>query len=252
MAEAFKNLLNEDSIRKLALAVQSVYGLFQVDEFMESTMDETWDGLELKARGRKITMNLGKYLPADYSEALGVLDQVASCYSGFGFICFPDFVEAFGQGEEDWDLSIAALARYTRHSSSELAVRPFIIKHEERMMAQMAKWSKNESEHIRRLSSEGCRPALPFRPPCYYSSFLPPSLTTAAVITATPWRKRHFLSLMPKRYAYICAKKTLIVHPDILLISFRLCLKLCIFHHFIISLSSKISNYTLSSSMSVG
>jgi len=30
------------------------------------------------------------------------------------------------------------------------------------MMAQMLKWSKHENEHIRRLASEGCRPALPW------------------------------------------------------------------------------------------
>jgi 3-methyladenine DNA glycosylase AlkC len=30
------------------------------------------------------------------------------------------------------------------------------------MMAQMYAWSKHESEHVRRLSSEGCRPALPW------------------------------------------------------------------------------------------
>jgi 3-methyladenine DNA glycosylase AlkC len=43
-----------------------------------------------------------------------------------------------------------------------MAVRPFIIKYEERMMAQMLKWSQHENEHIRRLASEGCRPALPW------------------------------------------------------------------------------------------
>jgi len=30
------------------------------------------------------------------------------------------------------------------------------------MMAQMLAWSKHENEHVRRLSSEGCRPALPW------------------------------------------------------------------------------------------
>ena len=30
------------------------------------------------------------------------------------------------------------------------------------MMAQMHAWSKHENEHVRRLSSEGCRPALPW------------------------------------------------------------------------------------------
>jgi len=155
-------MFNRESLHEFALAIQSVYDPFQVNEFIKSTMDETWDDLELKARGRRISIHIGKYLPADYGAAIGIIDQVAIRYDGFCKYCFPDFVEVFGQDEANWDLSIAALERYTRYASSELAVRPFIIQHEERMMAQMYVWSKSESEHIRRLASEGCRPALPW------------------------------------------------------------------------------------------
>jgi 3-methyladenine DNA glycosylase AlkC len=160
MAELLKNMFNHESLREIALAIQSVYNSFQVDEYLKSTMDETWDSLELMARGRKITVNLRKYLPADYSEALAVLEKAVRGFPVAFF--FPDFVEVFGQDDENWDLSINALERYTEFWSSEMAVRPFIINHEERMMAQMLAWSKHENEHIRRLSSEGCRPALPW------------------------------------------------------------------------------------------
>jgi len=68
----------------------------------------------------------------------------------------------YGQDEKDWDLSMSAMELYTQYASSEFAVRPFIIKHEHRMMEQMYAWSKHENEHVRRLSSEGCRPALPW------------------------------------------------------------------------------------------
>jgi 3-methyladenine DNA glycosylase AlkC len=162
MAELLKNLLSRESLREFALAIQSVYSAFQVDEFIESTIDETWNDLELKARGRRISMNLGKYLPADYEAAIGVIDKVITSYEGFCKYCFPDYIEVFGQDEINWDVSVDALERYTQHFSSELAVRPFIIKNEERMMARMYVWSKHENEHIRRLASEGCRPALPW------------------------------------------------------------------------------------------
>ena len=166
MAELLKNMYNRESLHKLALELQSVYSPFQVDDFLQSVMDETWDSLELKARGRQISLNLGKYLPTDYSEAIGVIDQVIRNYGTwledlFGII-FQDFVEVFGQDEADWDISIKAIERYTVHASGEFAVRPFIIKQEERMMAQMRAWSKHENEHVRRLASEGCRPALPW------------------------------------------------------------------------------------------
>jgi 3-methyladenine DNA glycosylase AlkC len=163
--EPLKNLLNRDSLRESALIIQSVYPSFPVEEFINSTMDETWDGLELKARGRQVTLNLAKFLPADYKEALAVIDKAVANYTSgafmFGF-SFPDFVEVYGQDESNWDLSISALERYTVYWSSEMAVRPFIIRYEERMMAQMIAWSKHENEHVRRLASEGCRPALPW------------------------------------------------------------------------------------------
>ena len=162
MPDLLKDKLNYESIREFALSIRSVYSPFPVDDFLKSVIDETWNGLELKARGRRISSVLGKYLPSDYREAICIIDKVAASYDGFCKYCFPDFVEVYGQDEINWDLSVEALKRYTRYASSELAVRPFIIKHEKRMMAQMYAWSKHKSEHIRRLASEGCRPQLPW------------------------------------------------------------------------------------------
>lgn len=167
MSELLKDkYFNYASIHGLACNIRAVYPLFEMDDFINSIMDDTWDGLELKARMRKITISLGRYLPADYEEALRIMDQVIACYpegySDFAFLCFPDFVEVYGQDEADWDVSMAALERYTPYSSAEFAVRPFIIKQEARMMKQMAIWARHDNEHVRRLASEGCRPALPW------------------------------------------------------------------------------------------
>lgn len=160
MPELLKNMYNRESLYEVAVAIQSVYNSFKVDEFIKSTMDETWNNLELKARCRKISMSLGMYLPEDYKEALSILEKSVT---GFYFaFFFPDFVEVYGQDDINWDLSISALERNTEYWSSEFAVRAFIIKDEERMMAQMRKWSKHKSEHVRRLASEGCRPQLPW------------------------------------------------------------------------------------------
>jgi len=49
----------------------------------------------------------------------------------------------------------------TPSSTSEFAIRPFIRRYGLGAMAYMYEWSKDENEHIRRLSSEGCRPLLP-------------------------------------------------------------------------------------------
>ena len=65
-------------------------------------------------------------------------------------------------GLEDYENSIKALEEFTIDSSSEFAIRQFILKYEDKTMQQMKIWAKSENEHIRRLSSEGCRPRLPW------------------------------------------------------------------------------------------
>lgn len=163
MADLLKDMYNYESLHGLARNMKSVYGSFQEGEFIKSTLGGMWNELGLKARARKITMGLGKYLPADYKEALAILDKVAAgCQPGFFWIFLPDFVEVYGQDERNWDLSVDALERYTVYSSSEFAVRPFIMGAEQRMMARMYAWSQHENEHVRRLASEGCRPQLPW------------------------------------------------------------------------------------------
>lgn len=166
MPELLKNMYNYQSLHDLALRIRAVYHSFRVDDFVSDIMDETWDGLALKARMRQIAINLGRYLPDDYEQALGIIDKIIEGYpagfNDYGLMYFPDFVEVYGQDECNWDLSMAALERYTPSSSSEFAVRPFIINHEERMMRQMAAWAVHDNEHVRRLASEGCRPSLPW------------------------------------------------------------------------------------------
>ena len=162
MAEAWKNMLNHDTVSAFAQAIKSVYSSFPADDFVKSTVDETWDDLELMARGRKVTLGMREFLPQDYGEAIAIMDKAIEVSDAFFKMCFPTYVEMYGQDEADWDLSMHAMELYTQYASSEFAVRPFIIKHEKRMMEQMYAWSKHENEHVRRLSSEGCRPALPW------------------------------------------------------------------------------------------
>ncbi|GAA3334155.1 hypothetical protein GCM10020331_101010 [Ectobacillus funiculus] len=47
--------------------------------------------LELKARIRRISVSLGKYLPQKYEEALNVLFKIDEECTGFPYLFFPDF-----------------------------------------------------------------------------------------------------------------------------------------------------------------
>lgn len=165
MAILFKDRFNYESLYKLALEIQEVYDSFLIEEFLASIMDKTWDNLEFKQRVTKISENLGKYLPQDYKMAIRIIDQVIInyevCLDGFPSF-FPTFVELYGQDKKNWDISMAALERYTKYATAEFAVRTFIGNDDKRMMAQMNIWARSSDEHVRRLASEGCRPRLPW------------------------------------------------------------------------------------------
>ena len=54
------------------------------------------------------------------------------------------------------------LWNFTIDSSSEFAIRQFIIKYEDKTINQMKFGQKSKNEHIRRLAIEGSRPRLPW------------------------------------------------------------------------------------------
>lgn len=162
MAEPLKDMYSEAFLREFGDKVYAVYHAFEREEFFAAVMDDTWEELALKARMRRISEALGRYLPERYEEALDVLFALSEVCTGFPYLFFPDFVEIHGQADEHWDLSMKALERFTQGSSAEFAIRHFLLRDPERAMRQMMIWSKHPSEHVRRLASEGCRPRLPW------------------------------------------------------------------------------------------
>lgn len=162
MAKALKDIYNKDFITKIAVSIKEVYPNFNHIVFNELVFNDHWDEKTLKERMRHITLCLGETLPKNYEEALGILTQILNSFpkNDLGCIFFPDFVEVYGL--EDWNTSIRALELFTQHSTSEFAVRPFIVQDKEKMMIQMLEWSNHQNEHVRRLASEGCRPRLPW------------------------------------------------------------------------------------------
>ncbi|MGD9369598.1 MAG: DNA alkylation repair protein [Desulfobacteraceae bacterium] len=162
MAEPIKNMFNPQYVSDLAEAVQTQYSPFDKGSFIARVLDDDWTARELKERMRHISITLYDFLPDDYPTALGILRQTAPHLKQYGFACmvFSDYVEVYGL--DDYDASIPALEQFTQQISAEFAVRPFIIKYQARMLAQMLAWAKSDNEHLRRLSSEGCRPRLPW------------------------------------------------------------------------------------------
>ena len=165
--EPFKNTFNRPLLQQVASAFSSVHPDFQDERFFSLVFDSEWEQLELKQRIRHISRCLGAILPSNYRQALKVVQEVTKQLlkeSGeqmsFQYLFLPDFVETWGV--EDPEASLPALETITRWSSAEFAIRPFLLRYPKLVYTQMLDWSKHPSPMVRRLSSEGFRPRLPW------------------------------------------------------------------------------------------
>ncbi len=161
MADQLKDrFFTDDFIQTLAEAIEAVEPSFDAAAFHRLIHKDDFAAMALKQKMRHVTICLHATLPSDYPQALAILRRVGPAFSGFNAMVFPDYVEWYGLGH--WDLSMDALAEFTLLCSSEFAVRPFIDADAERALPALYAWSQSENEHLRRLSSEGSRPRLPW------------------------------------------------------------------------------------------
>jgi 3-methyladenine DNA glycosylase AlkC len=163
VAEPLKNLYNKEYISLLSSTLKNVYPQFDSEAFKSEVFDNTWNQKELKERMRRISTLLGRNLPKNYKEAITILRKTQQSMNhsyALENIIFQDFVEIHGLN--DFKTSMGALESFTINSTSEFAIRKFILKYPQETMQQMNLWAASDNEHLRRLASEGCRPSLPW------------------------------------------------------------------------------------------
>jgi len=161
MAERLKDMFfTKASVHALADAIKRCYGRFNKGRFAQLVFDDAFDELELKQKMRHTTECLRQTLPKSYPRAVKILIEAAPEIKGFEAMCLPDYVELYGL--DDWDLSMKALEWFTKYSSSEFAIRPFLERDAKRGMAFMEKLADDADANVRRFASEGCRPRLPW------------------------------------------------------------------------------------------
>jgi len=161
MPEKLKDMFfTKSSVDALATEIKRFYKKFDKKRFDSLVFDKQFTSLELKAKMRHITLCLHQLLPESFPHAINILKKAAPKVKGFEAMCLPDYVELYGM--ENWDESMAAMVLFTKYSSSEFAIRPFIIKDPKRAMAFMKKMAGDKDHKVRRFASEGCRSRLPW------------------------------------------------------------------------------------------
>ncbi len=163
-----KNIYNRDYIKLFSDELTEIYPDFDKNKFRRLVFAKGWDLLELKQRMRHITGCLHQLLPEDFKSSSKILCDYAKAHQkktgkdsqSFELMFLPDFIEIYGI--DHYKISVKAIEIITKTTSAEFAVRPFIEKYPDKMLAQMMKWTGHKNYWVRRLASEGCRPRLPW------------------------------------------------------------------------------------------
>ncbi|MEN0002495.1 MAG: DNA alkylation repair protein [Bacteroidota bacterium] len=167
MPKPLKYLYSEDYLQTLAAALQKVVPKVESATFLKAVFTPEWDTLELKERMYHIRSILAQYLDADFAKAAPQLLALTEALrkgplaqASLEGMYLPDYIEKHGLAYPK--LAAQLFEQITSYTSCEFAVRPFILQDQEGMLAQMLEWTQHESEHVRRLASEGSRPRLPW------------------------------------------------------------------------------------------
>jgi 3-methyladenine DNA glycosylase AlkC len=167
MAEALKHMYNPEFFEKLCPVMRTAIPNFDCKYFIHRVFNNDWPDLELKQRVRHIAVTLHDFLPEDFPAASGVLVNLSNELrkneireQGFATIFIPEYIQVYGLDHPE--IALDALENITQLVSAEFAIRPFIIRYTELTLKKMKEWSKHENANVRRLSSEGCRPRLPW------------------------------------------------------------------------------------------
>jgi 3-methyladenine DNA glycosylase AlkC len=170
MAEPLKNQYGPEIPERIAGMIQAMYPAFDMAAFLADVLSG-YEALELMPRGKHIAHALRRHLPGDYPEAVAILlasMRAAKPYQdGQGLASFLYMPHAFFVAEyglEHFAVSMQAQYEITQRFTAEFSIRPFLQRYPDLTLAQLRIWTKDSSEHVRRLVSEGTRPRLPWAP----------------------------------------------------------------------------------------
>jgi len=168
VAKKLKEYFDKELLNLLSDKISIHYSEFDEKSFSKSVISKL-DTLELKDRVKLIGQSINDHLPGNFPEKLMLLSQVLGPENKGSYGTFNDYfwqwplssvVEHYGQ--EHQEASFKFIYELTKRSTGEFAIRPFLESSPDKVLALMSKWSRDKNFHVRRLSSEGLRPLLPW------------------------------------------------------------------------------------------
>lgn len=171
-----KMILDKKAVSQLATNLKHVDSAFNKNSFIKTVMSDI-ELLGLTERSAHIADGLKKHLPDNYSEAIEIVLKSLTPplerthnngLAPLFYMPHCSYIAKFGvdpvfnSNADPFDVSMKAQYEITKRFTCEYSIRSFIINKEERTLTVLKKWMKDKDPHVRRLSSEGTRPRLPW------------------------------------------------------------------------------------------
>jgi 3-methyladenine DNA glycosylase AlkC len=163
-----KDGLNTDAIQRIGRSLAQVVPGFNAKRFHKSALNGI-DALELKQRVHHIIQHLHQEFEHPYKKLSRYLQDLPDVWDAGRetdnkamFAAWPVIDYVATHGLQHPKESLQTLGKLTSLFTAEFAIRPFIQQHYQQTYSQLLKWCEDDSEHLRRLASEGSRPRLPW------------------------------------------------------------------------------------------
>ncbi len=168
MAEPLKAQFGPEVVHRLSAEIGRVHARFDRKRFERDAL-HGFDLLELLDRGRHLGAMLHRHLPPEFGGAVDILlatlpreRSPAGGMASFFYLPHTEFVRQFGVPH--FEDAMRALHSLTQCFTGEFAMRPFLVHHTAASLDRLDTWTRDPSEHVRRLVSESTRPRLPWAP----------------------------------------------------------------------------------------
>lgn len=167
-APLMKDGLNANAIQRIGKSLEQVVPGFNAKRFHKNALTGI-DALELKQRVHHIIQHLHQEFEHPYKKISRYLQDLPDVWDAGNesdnksmFAAWPviDYVAVHGLQHPKESLQV--LEKLTSLFTAEFAIRPFIQQHYHHTYSQLLTWCEDDSEHVRRLASEGSRPRLPW------------------------------------------------------------------------------------------
>ena len=165
------HLFNAETVGVLATALAEAWQPFRRRAFEKSVL-KRFPELELKQRIDWIVTVLEEHLPEDFATAVEILEAALpppldptlgdDDFGEFIWGVPAEYVARRGCNADDLNRSLDFLYQATQRFTAENAIRPFLASFPDETLRRIELWTKDDNYHVRRLTSEGIRPYLPW------------------------------------------------------------------------------------------